>query len=129
MGSNGITDGVERFVRAHIHSVEQLEVLLHLRAQAARAFTADELARELRIHAASAQDRLEDLKGRGLLASPEGGAYRYQPPPALAGDVDALARTYAERRVSVINLIFSKPSEGISTFADAFKLFGKKGKP
>ena len=129
MGSHGIADGVERFVREHIHSVEQLEVLLHLRAHSGRAFTADELARELRINALSAQDRLEDLRTRGLLETDDGRTYRYRPPPGLAADVDALARTYAERRVTIINLIFSQPSEGISTFADAFRFSGKKGKP
>ncbi len=33
-----------------------------------------------------------------------------------------LAEGYAERRVTVINLLFSKPVERIRTFADAVRL-------
>jgi hypothetical protein len=66
--------------------------------------------------------RLEDLGGRGLLTHCEKGRCRWAPAsPELERDVEALARAYAERRVSIIHLIFSKPSERIRTFADAFK--------
>jgi hypothetical protein len=47
--------------------------------------------------------------------------------PALDAAVAQLAKDYAERRVSVITLIFSKPVDKLRTFADAFRL--RKDKP
>lgn len=121
---SGIPDDVRAFIQAHIDSVEQLEVLLLLRRESTRAWTGDEVARELRINPISTGSRLSNLHQRTLLAE-EAGRYRYAPRhPELDRAVSGLARAYAEMRVSVINLIFSKPVDALSTFADAFKLRG-----
>jgi hypothetical protein len=116
---------VRRFIVDHVDSVEQLEILLLLHQHPERAWDAESVARELRISALSASDRLEDQARAGLLARVEGspGGYRYAPgTPALDEAVAGLAKAYAERRVTVINLIFSKPIDKIRTFADAFRL-------
>ena len=47
-------------------------------------------------------------------------AARYGPEPI--DDRSALDRAYAERRVTVINLIFSKPIDKLRSFADAFRI-------
>ena len=47
--------------------------------------------------------------------------------PELDQAVVRLAKDYAERRVTVITLIFSKPVDKLRTFADAFRL--RKDKP
>ncbi|MGC4076081.1 MAG: hypothetical protein QM702_03425 [Rubrivivax sp.] len=55
-------------------------------------------------------------------------AYRFGTSPAeLATVVDRLARLYAGRRVSIIALIYSKPTDTLRTFADAFR-FRKDGR-
>ena len=80
-------------------------------------------ARELRIAAASAEDRLCDLTRRGMLQPTDEQNYRYAPRERRLDEaVGALASAYSERRVSVINLIFSKPTDRIRTFADAFRV-------
>jgi hypothetical protein len=40
--------------------------------------------------------------------------------------VDGLAESYAKYRVAVIALIFSKPSERVRTFSEAFRLRRRK---
>lgn len=119
-----IPQEVRDFIHAHIASVEQLEVLLLLRREAARTWTGAEVARELRINAASAAERLTDLQARGLLDHEGNGAYRFSRDGDVERAVGALARCYADARVSVINLIFSKPVDKIMSFADAFKFRG-----
>ena len=123
--ASGIPEPVRHFIAQHVESVEQLEVLLHLRAHADRAWTADEVAQALHIDAASAARRLDDLCGRGVLAAAEESPrrYRYSPAlPAVDAVVGSLAEAYATRRVSVISLIFAKPTDTIQTFADAFRI-------
>jgi hypothetical protein len=125
LSTNGLADNVREFIIEHIDSVEQVEILLLLRQKTGRTWTAESMARELRIAVSSAATRLADLKKLGLVLLVEGtpGEYRYAPrTPALDETVRGLSEAYSERRVTVINLIFSKPIDKIRTFADAFRL-------
>lgn len=119
-----------RFVAEHISSVAQLEMLLLLRTNPSESWTASQMAREMRMDAAWAEARLKELHARGLLERSEQGdpAYRYQPrTPELERAVTAVSRAYLLQRVSIIELIYSKPSDSIRVFADAFRL--KKDRP
>jgi len=122
VAGGGIPDRVVRLIGEHIHSVEQLEVLLLLRREPEREWTASDVAVELATLPQSAADRLEDLARRGLLLK-AGESYRYDRSDhgrdAVVGELEDV---YGRRRVSVIGLIFSKPSETIRTFADAFRI-------
>jgi hypothetical protein len=112
---------VERFLARCIDSVEQLETLLLLRRSGGE-WTAESVARELRIDAHSAARRLAELAASRLL-SESGRAYTY----ATGGydvEVDAVARAYSERRVSVITFIFSRPTDRLKSFSDAFRIKG-----
>jgi hypothetical protein len=125
LSTNGLPDIVRDFIIEHIDSVEQVEILLLLRQKTGRTWTAESMARELRIAAGSAGTRLSDLKRLGFVVAVDGapGEYRYAPrTPELDEKVRGLAEAYSERRVTVINLIFSKPIDTIRTFADAFRL-------
>lgn len=130
MTYEAISQEVKDFIAAHINSVEQLEVLLLLRIHADQEWSADTLAKELRIDASWAATRLADLSTRGLLAVRETSEslYLFNPKtPELRRIVGDLALTYTERRVAVINLIYSKPLDNIRVFAEAFRF--KKEKP
>jgi predicted ArsR family transcriptional regulator len=125
MPGRGIPDHVRRFVAANIDSVGTLEVLLLLRDRHDRDWTADQVARELRSARDAAADRLDYLEAHGLLTSSDDGnpAFRYGPSrPVLSRAVDDLASCYATRRVRVISLIYSKPSDQVLSFGDAFRL-------
>ena len=105
----------------HIHSVAQLETLLFLRGRPDVLATAEVVAREQKIGGDMAADLLADLAGRGFLEETTDG-FRYKPSSSLAKGVDAVASAYGTYRVAIINLIFSKPSEGVQSFADAFRV-------
>jgi hypothetical protein len=122
VGETGVPASVRGFIASHIVSVAQLEVLLMLRAAADKEWTASEMARALVTQPEAAAGWLEDLRGRGL-ASESDGAYRYTPAnDELDRLVDDLAESYAKYRVAVIGLIFARPSERITLFADAFRI-------
>ena len=122
-----LPETVRRFIIDHIESVEQLEILLLLLRRPDEAWSAQGVARELRISELSAGERLEDLHRDGVAVQVHDGAeesYRYSARNAqLDESVRGLASAYAERRVTVINLIFSKPTDKISTFANAFRFW------
>jgi hypothetical protein len=123
--SNDLPEDVRQFIADHIESVEQLEILLLLHQHGGRVWTAESVARELRIAPLSAGERLDELARASILSRIQGSAteYRYAPGSAsLQAAVSGLATAYSERRVTVINFIFSKPVDKIRTFADAFRL-------
>lgn len=125
MTTQGLSEEIKKFIIEQINSLEQLEILLLLHSHPEREWTAQEVSQELRLSQTSVVDRLADLQSRGLLTAREDSAllYQYQPQkPELRATVDSLARLYPDYRVTVINLIFSKPLDKIQTFADAFKL-------
>lgn len=130
LGEDGITPRVKQFIAEHIDSVMQLEVLLLLAAQPGKVWTSEELARDLRIDAAWVEGQLRAMGGRGVIRAAEGSTpqFRYEPrTPEVAATVEELAQAYADRRVTVIGLIFSKPVDKLRSFADAFRL--RKDKP
>jgi hypothetical protein len=111
---------VQRFLLSHIDSIEKLEVLLLLRNRGDREWSAGAVAQELRITEAAGADRLADLTSRGMLVSKGGSppAYSYGPVhPEDLQSITELAETYAERRVSVIQFIFSKSPERVRAVA------------
>jgi hypothetical protein len=117
---------VTRFISKHIHGFSQLELLLHLHGQPEREVTIDVVAREQRMAEDQAAGLLHDLHSRGLLVTSdhEGKrSYRYEPRSReLARQVDALAKTFPTYRHAIVQLIFSKPAESVTNFAEAFRL-------
>ncbi|HSE45494.1 MAG TPA: hypothetical protein VLA89_09240 [Gemmatimonadales bacterium] len=118
---------VKRFINKHLHGFSQLELLLHLHDNPSEPVTAATAARELRLGEEQAAALLQDLHIRGLLATSDSvgrrDSYRYEPSTReLARQVDALAEIYPAYRHRVIQLIFSKPPDSLTNFAEAFRL-------
>lgn len=113
---------VREFVAKHIESVAQLEVLLLLRAAGDKEWTPQEVAAALVIQPEPvAATWLEDLTRRGLVRE-KNGSYRYHPPTETRSTLDDLAESYAKYRVTLVALIFSKPSDRITHLSDAFRI-------
>ena len=119
--ANEVTARAKDFIARHIHSVEQLEVLLLVRAAPDRDWTANDISRALVTARDTALVRLEDLEQRGLTQR-SGEGWRYAAAGQVARAVDDVAAAYASRRFTVVELIFSKPSDQASVFADAFRV-------
>ena len=125
MSGDGIPPEVAAFIAKYVGSVVQLESLLLLEADPGRGWTADEVARELRIDPAWAAAQLDILCGQAIVGytGDQVRHFRYSPSDARTREtVAALAKAYAERRVTVISLIFAKPAVGLRAFADAFRI-------
>jgi predicted transcriptional regulator len=97
---------VRRFIADHLHSIEQLEVLLLLHRTAPASWTTTAISTELRSSASSVAQRLESLLARRLIERLYGDVYRFgDQQPAVAEAVRALADAYRVRRYTVIDLI------------------------
>ncbi|MBX9567592.1 MAG: hypothetical protein K2X77_01800 [Candidatus Obscuribacterales bacterium] len=111
---------IKDFIRAHVKSVWQLELLLFVR-NLDRPVTAAEAAAALYLSPESINNALATYAKRGILKS-DGKtpcSYTYAPLSEIGDQIEQTAKAYAERKFAVINLIFSSP---VQSFSDAFKI-------
>ena len=123
-----LPDDVCRFIKRHIHTLEQLEILLLLFRDPTRSWSAAALAAELRTNPESVRTRLGPMLTDGvaitIAATPP--TYRFaSQSPQLREQVRRVSQYYRERRVAVITQIFAPSSGAGRVFADAFRI--KKG--
>jgi predicted ArsR family transcriptional regulator len=107
--------------------VLDIETLLLLRSQTGVLWSARDLCTALYISEEAAREHLQKLHASGLLGAAGGDAqpvrYRYEPrDEGLAAAVDQLALAYAQRRVRVIEYLYSRPLHRVRSFAGAFRL-------
>jgi hypothetical protein len=124
MNREELPQAVQSFIAGHIDSAVQLELLLLIHRTRAT-WDASTVSAELKIDAGWAGSQLALLCDQGLLRCNPGppAVYEYHPRTTeLDAAVAALAAAYADRRVSVISLIYSKPTDNLRAFADAFRL-------
>jgi hypothetical protein len=117
---------VKRFLADKIDSVGQLEVLLLVRSDRERYWSASEVSAELRSGCTWAEVQLAYLHVEGLLAARQSNeaTYRYDPArPDVEAMVARVSEAFETRRADVITLIFGqRPSERLRAFSEAFKL-------
>jgi hypothetical protein len=118
------TDSILSFIRSAFRSVWALELLLHLRRTRERAWSAEELVKAMRGSSLIVSQSLEGLVRAGLVSIDDHGCARYQPASAegdqLVGGVQEL---YTRKPETVRRIIVSGSHPGLSSFADAFRLW------
>jgi hypothetical protein len=115
---------VIQFVRKHIRSLEQLEILVLLQGSRAREWSADDMDAVIRSTPESIGRWLEQFVQIGLVArtSPVP-TYRYAPANAeLERAAIALAAAYKLSRHRIIELVYSPGPSAIKSFSAAFRL-------
>lgn len=123
--SDEFSTEIRHFISANIKSVADLEVMLLLRENRDRTWTATTVSQVLATSAEMASMQLRGLHDRELLAliiDSTGESFQYRPAEHLERQAEALAVLYRERRVSVITAIYSEPVDNVRTFADSFRL-------
>jgi DNA-binding IclR family transcriptional regulator len=123
MAQSGLAPELLRFIARYISSIERLEILSLFYAEPAKSFQVAEVVRKVQSSERSVKDCLQWFLEHGFLGQPEEGAYKFSPGTnELAEGTAALAKAYREKRVSIVEAIYSQPSSTIQDFADAFKL-------
>jgi hypothetical protein len=120
-----LSEDIKDFVYRYISSAEQLEVLLFLRDHADSFWSVDAINQRFQSSPSSIERRLKELKASGFLTTRDESSleYHYEPRTTkLNQHLARMAEVYSTRRISIIELIFTKPIDRIKDFADAFKL-------
>jgi hypothetical protein len=120
----GLTPELQEFVHRTFDSVESIEIMMLLRRSRESFWAVPAVAEQLGLRPQLAQEEMDALRTHGVLAvGAQTGAFRYAPgDTALSQRLDELATVYADRRVSVINLIYSANLERLRAFSNAFRV-------
>ncbi len=128
MSDQKLAPDIRDFLRRHIRTVEQLEILLLLRQERSREWTASEVFAKVRSSEQSVALRLAQFADEGLLVTNNSVPATYRYSPKLPSLDDVIARTgeaLQTRRVQVLEAIFSSDDSNIidpvQSFADAFR--------
>jgi len=118
-----VSESLAGFLQQRLASIEQIEIVLLLRGNRGRAWSATEVAQELKMPPESAAMRLFLLASAGLILFEASGMPKYR----YAGSDEAtevlleeLAERYENDRAAVAAAI-GAPPDPIRSFADAFK--------
>lgn len=116
---------VAELVNRHLESMDHVEVLLRLWREPERWVEAWEIAKATTVDPGRIPRCLEDLQAAALVERRDDLTYRFAPArPADRNTVELLAQMYAQRPVTLVRAIYSRPPKAIRSFADAFRLRG-----
>lgn len=111
------------FIECSLESVWSLELLLTLRQQPHRSWSADELIADLRSSRVVVRNSIHKLLASGLVVMDEHDSVRYGPASAdqerLVGE---LAEAYRVRPAAIRRIILRNSSDQLKTFVEAFKI-------
>jgi hypothetical protein len=111
------------FIRSSFRSVWAIELMLHLKRAAERDWSKDELVDALRASDLVVANGLQSLVAAGLAVLQEDERARYAPAsPDMERLADATEELYAKKPDAVRRLIVAAASDGLTAFADAFRL-------
>lgn len=117
-----LSNSTREFLRRHIKSIWQLELLLLFKCNT-RSLSVEETSRILCTTPRAASAGIKALMGSGILVQESPSKYKYVATGSASQAVDEIERMYKERRTAVINLIYASPMQSLS---DAFNLRQKE---
>ena len=117
---------LEQFIASNIQTVEEVEILSLLSRSPETFWSTDAIAQHLGLKPDLVAARTRDLQRRRLVKGGDSGpVFRYGPADEnLRLMVERLIVEYRERRIGVINAIYSANLTRLRSFADSFKLGG-----
>jgi predicted transcriptional regulator len=118
----GISLEIQQFLAESIHSVEQLEILLLLRASPDSAWTVRDVYQRVLTNETSILASLQKLCEQGLVRKVDEQGYQFVSNPDLQRILENLARLYKEMPTRLLHALYGAPRSEIDAFAQAFKI-------
>jgi predicted transcriptional regulator len=114
------------FIDRFIESIEQLEILLFL-FESDQDCSAYDIFQHIQSSHASVEMRLSQLQSAGFIARDSENRYRFNRNDQVRQKTIAdLAACYRAMRVRIIEAIYTRKTDAVRTFADAFNLKRKE---
>jgi predicted transcriptional regulator of viral defense system len=117
-----ISSDVRQFLTESIRSVEQLEVLLLLRATADRGWTVRDVYQRVLTNETSIQRSVDGLHEKGLLRRTNEGFYQFKPTSDGERVLEELALLYKEKPARILYALYGPQRPEIDAFVQVFRI-------
>jgi hypothetical protein len=118
-----IPEGLRDFMKKYINSISLLEVLLMLKRDPARSWSAKDISNEMRTNPSYASAQLAELIALKLvIPADREEAFCFDSHSIHSAVIAELEELYSNRRPTIINFIYAPPIDSIRDFANAFKI-------
>lgn len=121
MSEPAVSPEAQQLIIEHIHSIEQLEILLALGTNPHQFWSVRDIFKVVQSNENSIAQCLESFAKANLVTAGPDGTFRLTDNAMLIQCVAELAKAYRERHVTVIEMIYKKPDQQIRHFAAAFR--------
>jgi hypothetical protein len=120
-----IPESACEFISHHIDSLGNLEALLLFKRSPEKIWSAESMSRELRVELSWSVKQMEWLKSKSFIREVSANCFQYNEMNENAARITELELVYAEKRITVINLI-SERFIRLREFASAFVIRKEK---
>lgn len=98
----------QEFIRQHIRSVWQLELLIYFKNNL-RAMTPTEVSCALQLEQLAVEECIKMFASKNIFALIDNERYLFSPAAVLTKAIEETEKIYCQRRLSVINFIYAEP--------------------
>jgi hypothetical protein len=122
MADHPLSEHLLRFFSTHVQSIERLEILCLLVDHRKKSWSADEVFRRIQSTEKSVAECLEHFVQHDLATGDAGSGFRFSEKTSEATEAALkLAEAYRERRVAVIEAVYTRPPKSVQNFPAAFR--------
>ena len=121
MSETDVSNDVRQFLVENIRSIEQLEILLLLRASSDRTWTAQEVYQRVLTNETSVRESLERLREHCLIRVAGESTYQFVSNTETQEVLEKLAGLYKEKPARIIYALYGPQRAELDAFAQAFK--------
>jgi hypothetical protein len=121
MSETDLSNDVREFLSRNIRSIEQLEILLVLRASPDQVWTVKEIYQRVMTNEASIRSSLRLLCEQALVRMVDDDSYEFSAKEDFHQVIEKLAGLYKEMPTRVLSALYG-PSSDLSAFVQAFRI-------
>lgn len=122
MSESDVSAVVQKFLTENVRSVEQLEILLLLRATSEQTWTVKEVYARVLTNETSVYQSLEYLCERQLVTRRNDSSYQFSRNNNFEAVLEELAALYKEKPTRVLYALYGPQRSDLNAFARAFKI-------
>jgi len=133
MSADEIPESVQRFLFEHIHSFEELEIVVLLNRDVTQRWTEESIAGQLKIAVNLVADALKAVRNRGIVETfTESGTVFHVISANYKAELSEVAAVYERHRLEIVMLMGRNAIErvrtgAVRTFADCFFVGKRRG--
>jgi hypothetical protein len=117
-----LPEGIQQFLAENVHSVEQLEILLLLRASPDHVWAVREVYQRVLTNEKSVEQSLGKLCDHDLIRKVDETAFQFKTSPNTEKILEELARLYKEKPTRILYALYGAQRPELDAFTQAFRV-------